>query len=436
MKIKSVTVGNYKNLAETTINLSQVVSLVSTNNYGKSNLLEAIKFGFDFISSSLKSRLAMMNWVKGIPLTPTIAGKDFIFSIEFDDPSLGEYRYVRYSFRFAWHNDKGTGSRITDESLEIRSNESVRYKGYLKRDKGLFRASKDKTGFRKLILSSNMLAIDAISAIKNVEIAGVIGKVKDISYRMCDTLQLDSSFQPSPIEFDFGSNPSLPFDDEDIPRALSVLKKEKPDRFELFIETIYDLFPEFNRVELHTYTLKTDNQPQIKAIMVSDDRKEEIPYKIRDELHRIIIESSFLNQPLSLEYMSTGTKRIFWLIANAVFAGCNSTNILSVDEIETSIHPRMIENLLKALVDILGDTSLLVTSHSPYLIQYLKPESIYVGVPNSEGIAVFKRVQAGKVKALLNAARELDLSVGEYLFELMSGDDDAAAVLSAYLEEF
>ena len=87
-------------------------------------------------------------------------------------------------------------------------------------------------------------------------------------------------------------------------------------------------------------------------------------------------------------------------------------------------------------MDILGDTSLLVTSHSPYLIQYLKPESIYVGVPNSEGIAVFKRVQAGKVKALLNAARELDLSVGEYLFELMSGDDDAAAVLSAYLEEF
>lgn len=441
MKLKRITVGNFKNLAETTLELSHVISLVSTNNYGKSNLLEATRFGFDFITSSPKARQNMMHWTRGIPLTPTLAGNDYIFAIEFDDPSLGEYRYVRYGFRFAWYNDQGTGASISDEILEMRATESVRYTAYLKRDKGLYRASKSKTGFRKLALAKDTLAIDAIAVVDNVEISDVISKIKQISYRMCNTLELDRSFHPNPIEFDFGTNSALPFDDDDIPRALSVLSKEKPRSFELFIETIHDLFPEFQSVELHSYTLKGKVQPQIKAIMVSSDEEDsidtetEIPYKIRDELYRLIIKSDHLNQPMNMEYMSTGTKRIFWLIANAVFAGCYGTNLLGVDEIETSIHPRMIESMLEALVDILGDASLLVTSHSPYLIQYLKPDSIYVGIPNNDGVALFKRINRSKIKTLLTAARDMDLSVGEYLFELMSGDDDSAEILSAYLED-
>lgn len=440
MKIKRLTIGNFKNLAETTLELSHIVSLVSTNNYGKSNLLEAIRFGFDFISASPKGRQNMMHWTKGIPLTPTLAGNDYLFSVEFDDPSLGEYRFVRYGFRFSWYNDFGTGASITDEILEMRPNESVRYTSYLKRDKSQYRASKTKTGFRKLALSKDTLAIDAISIVDNVEISDVINKIKLLSYRMCNTLELSPSFQPNPIEFDFGTNSALSFDDNDIPRALSILSKEKPEAFNLFIETIHNLFPEFQSVELQSYTLKGKDQPHIKAIMLSsneDNISEEtkIPYKVKDELYRLIIRSNYLNQPMSMEHMSTGTKRIFWLIANAVFANRYGTSLLGIDEIETSIHPRMIESLLESLVDVLGNTSLLVTSHSPYLIQYLKPNSIYVGVPNRNGVAQFKRIARSKIKTLLSAARELDLSIGEYLFELMSGDEDSAEILTAYLEE-
>ena len=123
------------------------------------------------------------------------------------------------------------------------------------------------------------------------------------------------------------------------------------------------------------------------------------------------------------------------MIANAVFGGSYHTNILGVDEIETSIHPKMIRRLLEALSDILEETSMIVTSHSPYLIQYLKPESIYVGVPNDSGVATFRRIHPSKVKNLISTTRELETSVGEYLFELMSGDEDSAAILSAYLED-
>ena len=436
MKIKTITVGNYKNIGPTTLELGQIVALVSINNYGKSNLLEAIDFGFDYISASPKGRRQMMSYVKNIPLSRSLAGSNYSFQIEFDEPELGEYRFVRYGFEFTWRNDKGTGARIVDETLEIRSNESTRYTSYLKRGKGAYRASKAKTGFRKLELADNVLAIDIVSSVERAEIAKVVTFIKELKYRICDSLEVDNSFSVSPIEIDLGQGQEFPFNDEDIPRALSVLQKEDPSRFNLFLEAIYDLFPEFNKVELQEYTLKENLENEVKTIKLAaeDGKEQEIPYRLRNDLFSLMIESSYLNQPLSMENMSTGTKRIFWLVANAIFSNSSGTRILGVDEIETSIHPRMIERLLSSLIELLGDTSLLVTSHSPYLIQYLKPQSIYIGSPSNDGVARFKRVAPGKAKALVNAARERSLSVGEYIFELISGDEDSADILSAYLE--
>ena len=41
-----------------------------------------------------------------------------------------------------------------------------------------------------------------------------------------------------------------------------------------------------------------------------------------------------------------------------------------------------------------------------------------------------------KVKKLLAAARSYDLTVGEYLFELMSGGEESLETLRNYLEGF
>jgi predicted ATPase len=429
-------VGNYKNISETKLDLSGIIALVSVNNYGKSNLLEALRFGFDFISAPARQRNNMMRWVKGIPLSPSLAGKDFVFSVEFEEPSLGNYSFVRYGYRFAWHNDANTGAAILDETIETRPNERVRYTSYLKRKGGLYRGGKNKTGFRKLNIADDKLALELLAVLENIEIAPVIAKIQSLSFRMCRYLDLENSFRPNVIEFDFGVN--APFDDDDIPRALSVLNQSNPEKFKLFVEMVYDLFPEFNHVELQAFALKGEIQSQAKsmAAIAGDLEKEgkKIPYRVRDELYGLTIGSKHFNQPIGMEHLSSGSKRIFWLVANAIFAGCDETDILGIDEIETSIHPKMIRNLLESLRDILGDASMIVSSHSPYLIQYLKPDGIYLGVPNNDGTAAFKRIRHSKIKTLLNTARGLDTSIGEYLFELMSGDEDSAEILRAYLE--
>ena len=142
MKIKSISVGGFKNLKRSTMHLENITAVISPNNYGKSNLLEAIDFGVDFLSSNSKDRKTMMKWIRGIPINKTIENDEFFFEVELEDKSLGDYRFIRYGYKFRWFRDDGSGQRITDEWIEIRPNESVRYTAFLKRAEGKYRKEK------------------------------------------------------------------------------------------------------------------------------------------------------------------------------------------------------------------------------------------------------------------------------------------------------
>jgi hypothetical protein len=49
------------------------------------------------------------------------------------------------------------------------------------------------------------------------------------------------------------------------------------------------------------------------------------------------------------------------------------------------------------------------------------------------GTATFKRISDTKSKALGIASRNLGVSIGEYLFELMADDSDSVKILNQYL---
>ena len=443
MKIKSITVGGFKNLTETKLSLNGITAIVSPNNYGKSNLLEAIDFGTDFLSSSVKQRNSMMRFVRGIPINKAIANNEFMFEIEFEDEKLNEYRYVKYGYKFQWYKDDGSGQKITDEWIEARASESVRYTSYLKRKEGKYRKDKSTPSYRKINLDSSQLAIDVLLAIDDIDIHPVIRAIKAVDFHVCSSLDLDDRFISEPIEYiDSKDDGGISFDDRDVPRALFKLKMNFPEKFDLFLEAVYTLFPEFNEVSVLPYELRKDSR-SIKVFSAepdkdfSEDAEAEtkgIPFKIRDELYRVLIIHKDLNQPIDMSMMSTGTKRIFWLLANIFIASSNNISLVGVEELETSIHPRLLKNLLEILGEALENTNIIISSHSPYLVQYFKSDNIYVGVPTDNGTAVFRKVKSGKIKALLNNARDLAMSVGEYLFELMSGDSDAAETLAFYLE--
>lgn len=433
MKINSITVGGFKNLNTTKLNLESICAIISPNNYGKSNLLEAIDFGFDFIHESRKGRKGMMGWIKGIPLCVALENSEYKFEVEFEDEDLGEYKFVRYGFCFKWHRDDGMGDCITDEWIETRESTSVRYTSYLKRREGKYRKSKSTNAYRKIDLDGLQLAIDVLSLMEDVEIVHVINAIQKISFRVCSSLDLGDRYQPSPLEYIEDEEDAIRFDDTDVPKALQHLKNKAPELYAMFEESLSILFPEFTAISLNEYTLTNRNVEKQMMVTVAEMEKE-IPFKLREHIYRLFVKCDYMNQALSMTNMSTGTKRVIWLLANAYIANYIGAGIVGVEEIETSIHPKMMRQLLEIITDALGDAPLIVSSHSPYLVQYLKPDKIYIGLPNNNGVAEFRRIQKTKMKTIISNARDMGLSVGEYLFELLSGDSDSYETLKSFLE--
>lgn len=445
MRIKSISVGGFKNLKKSVLQLDNITAIISPNNYGKSNLLEAIDFGIDFLASNSKDRKNMMRWVRGIPINKSIENEEFFFEIELEDESLGDYKYVRYGFTFKWFRDDGSGQRITDEWIETRPNESVRYTAFLKRAEGKYRKEKGTNSFRKINLEDSQLAIDVLAAMEDIAIQPVIKTISKINYHVCSSLDLGDRFQAAPIEYiDHNEEGCIAFDDKDVPRALFQLQKLYPEKYDLFLEAVYNLFPEFSDVSIQSYSLNVD-QSKVSVLVSADEGEvlpttleelgKDVPFKIRDELYRVVITSKNLNQPINIAMMSTGTKRIFWLLANIFIASSKGMSFVGVEELETSIHPRLLKCLLEILDEVLDNTSLIISSHSPFLVQYIKAEKIYIGVPNTDGTAEFKKTKTTKTKTLIKTARDRGMGVGEYLFELMAGDQDFIDTLSFYLED-
>lgn len=434
MKLLSVSVSGFKNVSKTTIELGGITVLASPNNYGKSNLLNAISFGFEFINAGSRLRSSMMRASSLIPLSPALANDDYSFSVEFDDPKLGEYRFVRYGFSFTWLRDDDTGCRITDETIEIGAKRGGFTTSYLKRADGKYKKSHDTRAWRKIGLDDTQLAIDVLTAVEDIDINPAIRRIRDISFDICDSLDTSSRFHSVPFDFfpDIDDDSFVRFDDQDLSRALFRLKQTKPERYDEFLDAVYALFPEFEDITVVSSELKPEDQEALSHAIPED--AENVPFRIKNELYKLIVKSSHLNQPVDISYMSTGTKRLVWLVANAIIAGAYKFGCIGIEEIETSIHPRMAKNLLETLNENTGTASLLVTSHSPFLVQYLKPERIYLGVPNDAGTASFKRISPSKVKDALAAARNRGLGFGEYLFELMSSDEEGLRVLSNLLE--
>jgi len=445
MKIKSISVGGFKNLKRSTIQLENITAIISPNNYGKSNLLEAIDFGVDFLSSNSKDRKSMMKWIRGIPINKSIENDEYFFEVELEDETLGEYRFIRYGYTFKWFRDDGSGQRISNEWIETRPTESVRYTAFLKRSEGKYRKEKETNSFRKINLEDAQLAIDVLVAMDDIAVQPVIKSITEINYHICSSLDLGDRFQATPIEYvDRNDDGCVAFDDKDVPRALFQLKEQYPDKYALILEAVYNLFPEFIDVSVQSYTLNLETQ-KVNLIISSDEKEfvsttleeaqKDIPFKIRDELYRIIITNKNLNQSINISMMSTGTKRIFWLLANVFIASAKGMSFVGVEELETSIHPRLLKGLLEVLDEVLDNTSLLISSHSPFLVQYIKAEKIYVGMPNTEGTAEFRKTKSSKTKTLIKAARDNGMAVGEYLFELLAGDQDSIDTLSFYLED-
>ena len=425
MKINKIMLSGFRNLNKSIFKLDDLIALISTNNYGKSNVLSGIKFGIDFININERGKDIMMKWKKGIPLNKELALENYQIEFEILTDIEDETYIIQYGYQFKWFRNDGNGQKIIKEYLKFKKEKDKRYTLYINRDENgaVYKSSDTGRCSTKININTNELVINKLRAFDDLFYIEIINRLNSIKFHIERHLDASQSYEEDP--FVRVDTEELDLENiRNIPRMIYNLKKEYTNKYLLLINSFMQLFPEIKDVQVEELEFKYNK----KAF------PEDIPFKISNELYRIMVFDKNLNQPINFDSMSDGAKRIFLQLATIIIAEIQGYAFVAIEEPENSIHPMLFQSYLRIISQFKGDCKIIITSHSPYLLRYLKTDNIYVGIPSNNGVASFSHIKKSCEKQLEKISNQFDTSIGDYIFELLNGTDEDIEDLKEVLE--
>ena len=129
--------------------------------------------------------------------------------------------------------------------------------------------------------------------------------------------------------------------------------------------------------------------------------------------------SSYIN----CSEMSDGFKRI---LNNLIFLSISEIrgyHVVALEEPENSINPTVLGKYIQIIAEFTDSFHIILTSHSPFLLQYIPLEKIYIGVENRNGNVAFKKIKPTYFKRVTERSERLDVSVGTYIFDILSNEE-------------
>ena len=163
----------------------------------------------------------------------------------------------------------------------------------------------------------------------------------------------------------------------------------------------------------------------------TDALPEEAPFVITNDIHVLFVKDERLMQPIDFAMMSDGAKRVFMIMVKLVLADVSNVSLIAIEEPENSVHPSLFRAYIQIISQLVNDCRIIITSHSPYIVSYLEPSWIYVGIDKNPGIADFYTFKKTGQRALQQDADRFSMSTGDYLFSILS---DNETDWSEYLE--
>ena len=115
---------------------------------------------------------------------------------------------------------------------------------------------------------------------------------------------------------------------------------------------------------------------------------------------------------------------MFMLLTKLILADINNISLIAIEEPENSVHPSLFHAYIQIIEQLLNDCKIIITSHSPYIITYLDPSCIRVGINRQAGLAEFFKFKKTGIKALHQDAVDLNMTMGDCLFSMLSDDEN------------
>jgi len=149
---------------------------------------------------------------------------------------------------------------------------------------------------------------------------------------------------------------------ENLPNVIQYLKEQHPDRLNRILTTLAHRIPRLESVD---------------AEMMQDGR---LLLQVKD---------APFQRPILAKFASDGTLKMLAYLA--VLYDPDPPQLIGVEEPENHLHPRLLPELAEECRTASGQSQLMVTTHSPYFVNALRPEELWVLYRDVSGFTQAKR---------------------------------------------
>ena len=422
LRITEICLSGFRNVVNTTIRTYDIACLVSPNNYGKTNVIDGILFGIRFFATTQSDREVLMRLSLDTPALQTNPSKTFDFELTLKDENGEE---IVYGYSFVWGTTDKPGF-IQNEYLKIAKEGNKRPTTLIIREKPevfRYKSTDAATKMNELSIAPNNVAISVLSVFNDIYFSNEIQTV--IACRFINDYIFDMN--RGELTFDLSRVKNGQVGLTNLPSAFAKLKKENPSDADALVDAMKSLFPDIEDL------ISVDGTVEVKdgKSFLSDAYSS--PWDTH--LSAVFVKSRTLSKPIDFRHMSVGFRRIFGFLLHILqLQDDEKPTILAIEEPENSIQPSLLKMFLDIVKGFNSRLTIIFDSHSPFILSYLSPSSLYLGLPSEDGTACFRPFKASKIGPLENDAYESDLLIGQYITDLLGGDKEDIEKLNRYLE--
>lgn len=427
MKLNKIRIDGYRNLDNASLELEKIGALVGLNNYGKSNLLEGIAMGMYFIRNQ-KSRPFLMSDARDIPINKHLSNRSYVFEVEFETLIKDINHIAQYSFSFSWPKRTNEGHCLESESLKIKENAPGKQFSTIidadrRKNKANYKSSMTGRCDTKLTLMPFDMVIDKLYVMDHLYYHSLIKAIFSLRINLNNHSDPKEWFDAEHLELiDKETHLPYPENERNFPKVAFLLKKTHPEKFSMLKYAFMSLFNNIEDLEVREHILSEADLVENPSV--------DVPFRLSNKVYKIWVKERNNNQITDFSFLSNGTKRVFLLLTAAVMADIKDISLIAFEELENCIHPKLFQSLLMALSSVISNCRIILTSHSPFVIQYLDLSRIYLGIPNNKGTSFFKKIKGKYFKRIQKFANSENKTTGDYIFDLLiEAEDDNSDLL-------
>lgn len=342
-RIESLRVENYRALRKIELNkLTPMTVLLGPNGSGKSTLFDV----FNFLSECFQYGLrhAWDRRGRGRELKSRGASGPIVFELK--------YREKPKSPIITYHlaiDEGAKGPEVVEEWLQWRRGSKGKPFRFLEFSRGIGRAASGETPDEDDIReethlrSPDLIAVNTLGQFSNHPRVAALREF--ITNWYVSYLSIDQTRnQP-----EAGPQERLSKNGENLPNVIQYLKEQHPERLEQIFKVLRQRIPRLERVE-------AEPMPDGRLLLQIKDA----PFE----------------QPVLAKYASDGTMKMLAYLT--MLYDPDPPRFIGIEEPENFLHPRLLPELAEECRAASERSQLLITSHSPFLLNAMHPEEVRV----------------------------------------------------------